>query len=73
MAPVQMAVRGDAHQPCLRVIKNAEHRQNKNGVQQAVAVFSTETPAAVLDSEVFSPSGRAVTIKKTKGTLARPL
>jgi hypothetical protein len=38
MAAVEMAVRRDAHQPCLRVIKNVEHGQNKNGVQQAVAL-----------------------------------
>jgi hypothetical protein len=38
MATVEMAVRGNAYQPCLRVIKKVEHRQNKNGIQQAVAV-----------------------------------
>jgi hypothetical protein len=32
MTTVEMAARGNAHQPCLRVIKKVEHRQNKNGI-----------------------------------------
>ena len=74
MATVKMAVRGNAYQPCLRVIKKVEHRQNQNGIQHAVAVrFQKETPAAVLDTEVFSRSACADGNQKTKGTLARPL
>ena len=38
MAMVEMAVRGNAYQPCLRFIKKVKHRQNNNGIQQAVAV-----------------------------------
>jgi len=73
MAMVEMAVRGNAYQPCLRFIKKVKHRQNNNGIQQAVAVrLQKETPAAVLDTEVFSPFDVWTTIKKLRGRLRAP-